>query len=425
MTGVSIEPVHEFLQQYYHPDIVDLAAEFPSERSLSIDWSDVQEYKNAWTTALKEHPESTIDTFEQALATYPAKPPQGRLGFIEGETNPDEAPFVRFAAVPLSHPDQPEEKIGRFIQYKGRLTEIEEVQARVGTAVFECTECGHQTIVRQIGSRTGSPTSCSECGTTAAYDFDGANSIFADTRRATLDPLDDGPAIDVEFRHELVEEVRLNSDVEVVGILYCTGLTERRPDLTLLANSVTTLDSSLQVQAESYLETTRHTEEGFTDELRAIVQRSKRVLKYQQVSEEGAQAKLINPLLHLLGWDMYSSDVQIEYSGHGGGGQVDYMLHVNHRPTLPIEAKSPGTDLEECLPQLERYMDAFDCAIGLLSTGEEYKLYGVTDKGDVECIFTLKLDDFVDNTELVQTLSKHVIAERGDIVGTLRSEGFQ
>ena len=49
-----------------------------------------------------------------------------------------------------------------------------------------------------------------------------------------------------------------------------------------------------------------------------------------QMNEENTKAKIIRPLIELLGWDIYSGDVELEYSMQIGRGntRADYALLV-------------------------------------------------------------------------------------------------
>jgi len=60
-----------------------------------------------------------------------------------------------------------------------------------------------------------------------------------------------------------------------------------------------------------------------------------------QMDEENTKRKIIEPLIELLGWDILSSDVELEYSVQMGSGtkKVDYALKREGTPVVFVEAK--------------------------------------------------------------------------------------
>lgn len=58
------------------------------------------------------------------------------------------------------------------------------------------------------------------------------------------------------------------------------------------------------------------------------------------LDESNTRMKIITPLLHGLGWDIYSDEVQTEYVIKWGsvGGKVDYALFSGGKPVVFVEA---------------------------------------------------------------------------------------
>lgn len=72
--------------------------------------------------------------------------------------------------------------------------------------------------------------------------------------------------------------------------------------------------------------------------IKTYIERSQALLEeFPQMGEENTKAKLIQPLLELLGWDVYSAEVELEYPMQIGRGntRADYALSTrNHRQLL-------------------------------------------------------------------------------------------
>lgn len=418
---ISIPDVHSFLEQFYHPAIVDLCAEFPTRQSLVIDCDDIESYDEGWVNQLRDNPRSFIDTFEKGIATYPLKPPYGKLSFESGETELDEPPFVRIQNYPdESVFDELPKLDGTFISTTGRVTKMDEPEARVATAVFVCSQCGDrfsETLVE--GYTREAPSTCKSCNREDVYRFSGRYSTFADSQTVTLSPLSyqGSTTITVELRDELIDAVKLNSGVTVSGIVHCTGLSERWPDITILANTVEQTQDEVPhpevPYTDQFLDEESANNNEFRHKLEEFVDRSRQILKYQSLTEEDAQAKIITPFIHLLGWNVYSDKVRLEYSTPESAGKPDYMLFdASGKPRIPVEAKSPNKNLDEFEHQIERYLKTFTSDVGLLTTGGEYRLYESpsTQDSDVNHLFTLQLSELPANESIVHILREGVVS---------------
>ena len=78
----------------------------------------------------------------------------------------------------------------------------------------------------------------------------------------------------------------------------------------------------------------------------AYIERSQSLIENSpQMGEENTKVKIIQPLVELLGWDVYSSNVELEYPMQIGRGntRADYALQLDGVPVVFIEAK--GCDL--------------------------------------------------------------------------------
>lgn len=75
--------------------------------------------------------------------------------------------------------------------------------------------------------------------------------------------------------------------------------------------------------------------------VREYVEQSQSLLETSpQMDEENTKVKLIQPFLDLLGWNFYSTEVQLEYTVQMGtqSSKVDYALMIGDTPVVFIEA---------------------------------------------------------------------------------------
>ena len=94
-------------------------------------------------------------------------------------------------------------------------------------------------------------------------------------------------------------------------------------------------------------------------------------------NEESAKFQVLAPVLQSLGWDPANpAEVLYEHAvGGKGGGRVDMALQSSGRTLALIEAKAPGSDLQNHIDQVLRYAFHEGVRICVLTTGLEWWLY--------------------------------------------------
>jgi len=163
--------------------------------------------------------------------------------------------------------------------------------------------------------------------------------------------------------------------------------------------------------------------------VRNYVEQSRTLLEASpQMDEENTKVKLIQPFVDLLGWNFYSTEVQLEYTVQMGtqSSKVDYALMVGDTPVVFIEAKPARSDLtENNVRQLQSYMrQELSVDWGVLTNGKEFEILSVTgdDNQDGETsIATFGLDEMANNPDILEILTKDAIqsGRAGDIARQL------
>jgi len=121
----------------------------------------------------------------------------------------------------------------------------------------------------------------------------------------------------------------------------------------------------------------------FIDELR---RHSTHVSKFKDTITTEAVTKnsLILPFFQLLGYNVLNHlEFEPEYDANFGGkkdAKVDYAIIIEEKPTILIECKPCGEDLEKHVGQLSQYYAAAGTKFGILTDGVIYNFYTDIDK---------------------------------------------
>jgi hypothetical protein len=134
-----------------------------------------------------------------------------------------------------------------------------------------------------------------------------------------------------------------------------------------------------------------------------------------QMDEENTKVKLIQPFLELLGWDLYSTEVALEYTipMASGSTHVDYALLIGDSPIVFVEAKpvrSTLTDSEAM--QLRSYMrQELDTDWGILTHGESFEVLTMNQQngGEEVSVVQFDLDDLSEDPGVLELLTKESI----------------
>ena len=140
----------------------------------------------------------------------------------------------------------------------------------------------------------------------------------------------------------------------------------------------------------------------FADELKALGERVKN-LKDQILTEEATKTSFIMPFFQLLGYDIFNPlEFVPEYTADVGikkGERVDYAILLNGQPSILIEAKWRGENLDKHGSQLFRYFQTTKAKFGILTNGVEYRFFTDLDepnKMDLKPFFTFDITNIKD-----------------------------
>jgi hypothetical protein len=153
------------------------------------------------------------------------------------------------------------------------------------------------------------------------------------------------------------------------------------------------------------------------DEIDEYVQRCQHLIESSpQMDEENTKVKLIQPFLELLGWDLYSTEVALEYTipMASGSTHVDYALLVGDSPVVFVEAKPARSTLtDDEVQQLRSYMrQELDVDWGILTNGKSFEVLTKNhhqNEGEEVSVVQFDLDDLAENPDVLELLTKESI----------------
>lgn len=147
---------------------------------------------------------------------------------------------------------------------------------------------------------------------------------------------------------------------------------------------------------------------GAFDSIEAFVSAAESVVATgQDLDEANTKAKILTPLVRTLGWPVHdNTEVLLEYSGEDQfKDRVDYALFDADDPYAVIEAKQIGQLLSEYDSQIRRYMRLYGAKWGLLTNGEDYRIFKSEDDTDEVLVESLSLAG-LPTSEYLQHLSR-------------------
>lgn len=106
----------------------------------------------------------------------------------------------------------------------------------------------------------------------------------------------------------------------------------------------------------------------------------------QRIGESNTKTNLIEPIVSALGWNILNiEEVRREYRGHGKNNPVDYALMILRKPSLVIEAKGLGEDIDDrrWLNQVVSYAAVLGVSWAVVTDGDAWKILNAMATVDV------------------------------------------
>ena len=214
-TRTSIAKFEEFFSTVYKDDVFKILEKFPDERSLDIDYNNLEMFDPDLADLLIEKPEEIIQSAQQAIKNIDPLVKDADINVrFENLTN----------VIPLK--TLLSKYIGTFVAADGIVRKTDEIRPRIETAVFECRGCMRLHEVEQTSTnRIIEPSLCSECGG-RSFRLLQEDSKYIDTQTARMqEPLEnlsggtEPKQMLMILEDDLVDQLNPGDKVRITGTL--------------------------------------------------------------------------------------------------------------------------------------------------------------------------------------------------------------
>ncbi|MGZ7070218.1 MAG: minichromosome maintenance protein MCM [Methanobacterium sp.] len=210
----SVAKFEDFFSTEYKSATFEALEKFPDERSVVIDYPQLEMFDPDLADLLIEKPEEVIKAAQKAIKNIDTTRKNADIN-------------VRFENVSNIIPlrDLRSKFIGKFIAVDGIIRKANEIRPRIVNAMFECRSCMRLHEVPQKSNLISEPALCNDCGG-RSFRLLQEESEFLDTQttkvQEPLENLSGGEQprqINVVLEDDLVDEVTPGDIIRISGIL--------------------------------------------------------------------------------------------------------------------------------------------------------------------------------------------------------------
>lgn len=212
MAGTSAEQRErwrEILTDGYAEEISQLVALYPEDRSLYVDVLDLHDFDADFTSELLSNPDRLLRLGSAALREL-----EDDLGPVNVRLT-NHPGLLAIEKLRVRHVDE-------IVTVEGAATTVDDIQARIDVAGYECEACGETVRTRSRGHQLGEPLRCDACGESGTMRLRRARSRFVDVQRVELEsikPMAEPVTIDTYLDDDLVGDVDHGEEVVMTGVL--------------------------------------------------------------------------------------------------------------------------------------------------------------------------------------------------------------
>ena len=266
----------KFLNRYYLGDVLALANEYPENRSLHVDFVNIEKFDMDLAEKLLEHPDNILNTAEDALRNF-------ELPIDKTLSNA----HLRIINIPqkVKIRDLRSTHISKLIAIEGLVRMATEVRPRIRVAAFECSGCGEMMLVTQSSGKFVEPYICKNegCGRKGPFKIKLTESEFIDAQKLRVqespEDLRGGEqpqTLDINIEDDLAGIVSPGDRVIITGILRSYQRITREGKSTFFDIILDTV--SIEIQDKEFTEI-----EITPEEVEEIVKLSKNPKIYEKV----------------------------------------------------------------------------------------------------------------------------------------------
>jgi replicative DNA helicase Mcm len=213
-TKTSVAKFEEFFSTKYKDTVFDALEKYPDQRSVLVDYTELEIFDPDLADLLIEKPEEVIKASQKAIQNIDPLRKNADLHIrFENVRNNIPLRFLR------------SKYIGKFVAVDGIVRKTDEIRPRIVKAIFECRSCMRLHEVAQKSNLIHEPALCQECGG-RSFRILQEESEFLDTQstkvQEPLENLSGGEQprqINVVLEDDLVDTVTPGDIVRITGTL--------------------------------------------------------------------------------------------------------------------------------------------------------------------------------------------------------------
>ena len=211
----SIAKFEEFFATSYKDDVFEILETYPDERSLTVDYNQLEMFDPNLADLLIEKPEEVIEAAQTAIKNIDPLVKDAEIN-IRFENVSNLIPLKTLLS----------KYIGKFVAADGIVRKTDEIRPRIETGVFECRGCMRLHEVEQTsGNHIVEPSLCSECGG-RSFRLLQEESKYIDTQTARMqEPLEnlsggtEPKQMLMVLEDDLVDKLNPGDKVRITGTL--------------------------------------------------------------------------------------------------------------------------------------------------------------------------------------------------------------
>ena len=179
-----IERFEQFFRERYYKELMSVAREYPEQRSLNINFSDLDKFDVELADLFLAEPEETLKQAKDAIGEIDLP--------IDGEYSLN----VRVSKLPSSQEinirNLRAKHIDKFVSIEGIIKSAADVRPEAIRATFECPECKHEMVLPQITRKLIEPYMCDNptCGRKGKFKLIGTDLVDAQKLKVQEPPED-------------------------------------------------------------------------------------------------------------------------------------------------------------------------------------------------------------------------------------------
>ncbi len=217
-----INQFQEFFESICKRDIEYLASNYPTERSLMVDYKKLEDFDLPLAEKILDNPNLLLEAANIAIKKMD-------VGILDSEVETRFEPIVRFFNLPKEYRieirDIGAESISKLISVEGTIRIITERLEKLTIAHFTCKSCSASVDVIQKTQLMVKPLFCPDCKK-REFDIDLEQSKFIDYQKINMqEPLenlkgsDQANNIEVYLSDDLVNKCSAGDKIIVTGIM--------------------------------------------------------------------------------------------------------------------------------------------------------------------------------------------------------------